>query len=54
MSRDCCVRNAYANDGLVESVEIQKADYHPFHKPWKSLRDSHIYTGSAMTPYTQA
>jgi hypothetical protein len=28
----------------VESLEIQKQDFHPSHRPWKSLRDSHIPT----------
>ena len=31
----------------VESVEIQRHDFHSSHRPWKSLRDSHIPTRTA-------
>ena len=40
-----------------ESLEIQRQDFHPSHRPWKSLRDFHIPTGSTIpfiiTPGTQ-
>jgi hypothetical protein len=29
----------------VESLENQDQVFHPSHRPWKSLRDSHIPTG---------
>src|SRR6185312_4929081 len=31
----------------VESLENQKQVFHPSHRPWKSLRDSHIPTAAA-------
>jgi hypothetical protein len=32
----------------VESLEIQKQDFHPSHRPWKSPSDFHIPTGSTI------
>jgi hypothetical protein len=32
----------------VESLEIQRQDFHPSPHPWKSLRDSHIPTRTTI------
>ena len=40
----------YGNDGTVESLENQDQVFHPSHRPWKSLRDSHIPTASTTVP----
>ena len=37
----------------VESQENQTQVFLPFHRPWKSLRDSHIPTASTMTPLSE-
>src|SRR6185312_4657483 len=34
----------------MESLENQRQVSHPFHRPWKSLRDSHIPTASTTVP----
>jgi predicted restriction endonuclease len=34
----------------VEGVEIQIQDSHASHRPWKSLRDSHISTRTTIPP----
>jgi hypothetical protein len=36
----------------VESLEIQKQDFHSSHRPWKSLRDSHIPTRTTVPLYS--
>jgi heterodisulfide reductase subunit A-like polyferredoxin len=33
----------------VESLEIQRQDFHPSPRPWKSLRDSHIPTRATIS-----
>jgi hypothetical protein len=38
------------NAGAVESLENQPQVFHPSHRPWKSLRDSHIPTAPATNP----
>ena len=37
-------------DGTVESLESQDQVFHPSHRPWKSLRDSHIRTALTTVP----
>jgi hypothetical protein len=32
----------------VKSLEIQPQDFQPSHRPWKSLRDSHIPTRTTI------
>jgi len=34
----------------VEGEEIQPQDFHASHRPWKSLRDSHIPTRTTILP----
>jgi hypothetical protein len=35
----------------MESLENQDQVFHPSHRPWKSLRDSHIPTASTTASY---
>ena len=42
---------SYGNVGAVESPENQPQVFQPSHRPWKSLRDSHIPTAPATGPF---
>src|SRR5437868_12340892 len=44
------MKNSMWKCRAVEGVEIQTQDSHASHRPWKSLRDSHIPTRTTIPP----
>jgi len=48
-------KESSGNDGAVESLEIQRQDFHPFQRSLEisqRRRDSHISTAPAVSPWT--